>query len=34
MKKFIIKVDTYWCGTEEFYSAVAESESELEELAQ
>ena len=34
MKKFIIKVDTYWCGTEEYYSALAESALELEELAQ
>lgn len=34
MKKFIIKVDTYWCGTEGYYSTVAESAVELEELAQ
>lgn len=34
MKKFIIKVDTDWLGTEEYYSAVAESASKLEELAQ
>ena len=34
MKKFIIKVDTDCFGTEEYYSAVAESELELEELAQ
>ena len=34
MKKFIIKVDTYWCGTEGYYSTVAESAVDLEELAQ
>lgn len=34
MKKFIIKVDTYWCGTEEYYSVEAESKEDLEELAQ
>lgn len=34
MKKFIIKVDTNWYGTEEYYSAIAESALELEEEAQ
>ncbi len=34
MKKFIINVDTYWCGTDWYYSAEAESKEDLEEAAQ
>ena len=34
MKKFIIKVDTYWCGTDWYYSIEAESKEDLEEAAQ
>lgn len=34
MKKFIIKVDTYWCGTDQYYSIEAESKEDLAETAQ
>ncbi len=33
MKKFLINVDTYWCGMDATYRAEAESESDLEEIA-
>ena len=34
MKKFIITCDTEWCGTESRFRALAESELELEDLAE
>ena len=34
MKKFIITVDTNWCGTDWYYSIEAESKEDLEEAAQ
>lgn len=34
MNKYIIHCDTAWCGVYEDYSALAESEIELEDLAQ
>lgn len=33
MKRFLINVSTYWCGTDDIYRAEAESESDLEEVA-
>ena len=34
MNKYIIKVDTYWCGTDQSYAAIAKSEEDLYDLAQ
>lgn len=34
MKKFIITCDTNWCGTESRFRALAESELDLEDLAE
>lgn len=34
MKKFIITCDTQWCGTESQFRALAESESDLWDLAE
>lgn len=33
MKKFIITVDTPWCGTGQIYKAIAEQESDLWDAA-
>ena len=33
MKKFIITCDTAWCGTDNKFRALAESEEDLDELA-
>lgn len=34
MKKFEIYVTTAWCGTDQYYAAEAESELDLDDLAQ
>lgn len=34
MKRFLITCDTYWCGTETIYRAEANSELELEDIAE
>lgn len=34
MKRFLIHVSTYWCGEEDTFRAVAESESDLWDLAE
>lgn len=34
MKRFLIHVSTYWCGMDETYRALAESEVELWDLAE
>jgi len=34
MKKFLIHVSTHWCGEEDTFRAVTESESELWDLAE
>lgn len=34
MKRFLIHVSTYWCGTDSTFRAVAESETELRDLAE
>ena len=33
MKKFIITCDTDWCGTDNKFRALAESEEDLDDLA-
>jgi hypothetical protein len=33
MKKFIINCDTYWCGTDNSFRALAESKEDLDDLA-
>lgn len=33
MKKFIIRCDTYWCGTNSSFRALAKSEEDLDDLA-
>lgn len=34
MKRFLIHVSTHWCGEEDTFRAVAESESDLWDLAE
>lgn len=34
MKRFLIHVSTYWCGIDDTFRAVAESEMELWDLAE
>lgn len=34
MKRFLIHVSTYWCGTDNTFRAMAESESDLYDIAQ
>lgn len=34
MKRFLIHVSTYWCGMDDTFRAVAESEMELWDLAE
>lgn len=34
MKRFLIHVSTYWCGMDSTFRAVAESETELWDLAE
>ena len=34
MKRFLIHVSTHWCGEEDTFRAVAESESDLLDLAE
>ena len=33
-KRFLIHVSTNWCGMDQIYPAIAENESDLEELAE